>query len=64
VRHERTLFAAACKPLLRLSKNPKTNKIGTHNSCVFKSHFSVNILKLDFFDSLVRQNFYDQETGG
>jgi hypothetical protein len=40
---------------LRLSKNPKTEKVGTHNPFVFKDVFSVKMPKLDFFDSLVRR---------
>src|SRR5262249_11166057 len=38
----------------RLSKNPKTAKIGVHNSFIFKRLFSAEMPKLDFFDSLVR----------
>ena len=53
-RHERRLEAVACTRLLRLSKNPKTGKISTHNSFIFKSRFSMKMPKLDFFDSLVR----------
>jgi hypothetical protein len=52
---ERRLEAVRCKALLRLSKNPKTEKISTHNSFVFKSRFSMKMPKLDFFDSLVRR---------
>jgi hypothetical protein len=52
---ERTLEAVGYTPWLRLSKNPKTEKISAHNPFVFKSRFSVKKPQLDFFDSLVRR---------
>src|SRR5947209_20389041 len=52
---QRRLYAVACMPSLRLSKNPEIEKGNVHNSFVFKRHFSVKTPKLDFFDRLVRR---------
>src|SRR5437763_16587758 len=59
-RHEHRLLGVACRPMLRLSKNPQTEKISAHNSFVFQRRFSVNMPKLDFFDSLVRRTTWDR----
>jgi hypothetical protein len=50
-------MAVACKRVLRLSKNPKTEKISVHNPFIFNRLFSMKMPKSDFFDSLVRQSY-------